>query len=329
MLNNFFSVIIPTYNSKNYICETIDSVISQSYNFFEILLIDDFSNDEIELEINSRYSNSNVKLFVNKTKSGPNYSRNFGLSQAKGDYIIFLDSDDFLNKDALKILNEKLSHSNYDFIYFGFEFVSEKNKILGQHTFLSGEVSNDKLISDYFTGRISTVCWNKVYSSSFLTKNEITFIPDLIHGRDSLFILNCCLRAENVLFISDVLYYSTVRENSFSRVFTINNLNSIISNINLVTSISKNWNIDPKLVDLYVAKHIRYILLIATFRLSFINYLKGFSLFFKDKKIFVLFRYHVIVRNSLLKNIISILVCLPFLMFPLTWILNKFNIKPY
>jgi hypothetical protein len=151
----------------------------------------------------------------------------------------------------------------------------------------------------------------------------------LTHGRDSIFILNCCLHAKTVLFISDVLYYSTVRDNSFSRVFTVNNLKSIISNVNLVSSISEKWAIDTKLVDLYVAKHIRYILLMAAFRLSFINYLKGLKLFFKDNKLFVLFRFHVFMKNSFLKNMISILVCIPFLMFPITWVLNKFNIKPY
>lgn len=329
MSYNFFSIIIPTYNSTNYIGETIDSVLSQSYSNFEILVIDDFSNDGIDNVINSVYSNTKLKLFINESKLGPNFSRNFGLKKAKGDYIMFLDSDDHLHRDALELLNRKLNDSNFDFVSFGFKFISSSDKIIGQPSFFLGEVSNDKLIVDYFTGRISTVCWNKVYRSKFLISNELFFIPDLVHGRDSLFVLECCLRAEKVLFIGDILYYSTVRPDSFSRVFTINNLNSIISNVNSVRSIAEKWRIDPILVDLYIAKHIRYILLIATFRLSFIEYLKGFRLFLGDNKIFILFRSHVILRNSLLKNIVSILICLPILMFPLTLILKKFNIKPY
>ena len=329
MSKTIFSVIIPTYNSKDYICETLDSVLAQSYDSFEVLLIDDCSNDNIDFEIYSKYASSKIRFYRNHSKLGPNYSRNFALSKAKGDYILFLDSDDCLHIDALKILNERLKIKRYDFIYFGFEFVSKKNKILGKHSFLKGEISKDSLISNYFSGNISTVCWNKVYSTKFLRYNKILFIPDLTHGRDSIFTLNCCLNANDVLFISDVLYYSTVRENSFSREFTLNNIKSIISNIEIVDEISREWDIDYRLVDLFSAKHIRYILLVSAFRLSFSNYIKGLKLFFKDYKILVLFKVPVVLKNSLFKNTISILVINPFLLYPITRVLNKLNIKPY
>lgn len=329
MSDILFSIIIPTYNSRSYICETIDSVLTQTYESYEILLIDDCSNDNIFEEIKLKYPKSNIKTFSNNSKHGPNFSRNFGLQNAVGDYIIFLDSDDLLSNDALRVLNQKLKNSNVDFIYFGFEFISETNKILGKHYFPSGQFSNTTLIEKYFTGEITTVCWNKVYSSSFLKENNISFIPDLIHGRDSIFILNCCLRAQKVLFIKDVLYYSTVRANSFSRKFTINNLKSIIANLSVVKRISGDWNIDFKLVDLYEAKHIRYILLVASFRLSFSDYFKGLKLFFECKKIQVLFKYHVLSGNSFLKNIVSVIVCIPFLILPLSWFLNKIKIRPY
>jgi glycosyltransferase involved in cell wall biosynthesis len=323
-----FSIIIPNYNSSNYILDTIESIMNQSYSEFELLIIDDSSSDNsIEL-IKSNYTDGRIKIFQNTENFGPNYSRNIGIQQSKGSHIIFVDSDDILNKDALKILTERDLY-NFDFIYFGFVFESKKNTIIGQVPVPNLKLIGNDIIDSYYLGKISTVCWNKVYRSEFLKFNHVEFIPDLNHGRDSIFILECCLKARNVLCISDMLYISTVRDDSFSRKFSLSNVRSIKNNLERVVEKSIKENISSNLIKFYLAKHIRYILLVGSFRLSFLDFLKSIYLFRRSPSVILLFHPFVLRKSSIIKNIVSILILFPFVFYPITWALNKIKINPY
>ena len=99
-----FSVIVPVYNTQEYLKRCIESVLNQTYKNYEIILINDGSTDN-SLEILKKYeSNSKVKIITQKNH-GLSYTRNVGISHATGDYVILLDSDDFLEKDLFKVLN--------------------------------------------------------------------------------------------------------------------------------------------------------------------------------------------------------------------------------
>ena len=113
--NPLQSVIIPTYNRKNMLAEAVDSVLRQSQRNLEVLIIDDCSTDGTEEFVRS-IQDSRVKYFRNETNSGPEFSRNFGLKQARGKYINFLDDDDYYTDydfftKAIKIFEEHDSDS--------------------------------------------------------------------------------------------------------------------------------------------------------------------------------------------------------------------------
>lgn len=98
------SIITPCYNSEKYIAETIESVISQVYKNWEMLIVDDCSTDK-SLEIASFYAKkeSRIKIFKNSKNQGACYSRNFAIKMAQGEYIAFIDSDDLWNSDKLNV----------------------------------------------------------------------------------------------------------------------------------------------------------------------------------------------------------------------------------
>lgn len=110
----FFSFIIPAFNVADYLHYCIDSVLDSNYNFYEILIIDDGSTDRTG-EIADYYANnySNIKVF-HKTNGGLSDARNYGIKNAKGDYIIFLDSDDAITVNVLEDLNNIIQNTPYN-----------------------------------------------------------------------------------------------------------------------------------------------------------------------------------------------------------------------
>ncbi|HLF46453.1 MAG TPA: glycosyltransferase family A protein [Chitinophagaceae bacterium] len=107
----FFSVIIPTYNRAHLITETIDSILDQTYPYFEILIIDDGSTDNTKQIIESGYSNEKKIIYFYKQNEERGAARNFGLKQAKGDYTVFLDSDDLMLSPYLETLDKIITEN--------------------------------------------------------------------------------------------------------------------------------------------------------------------------------------------------------------------------
>ena len=117
-MNPVISIIIPVYNVEKWLNKCIDSILSQSYENFEVILVNDGSTDKSK-DICDQYSkeDNRVKVF-DILNSGQSVARNIGLKEAKGDYILFIDSDDYISDKAIieKFINI-LDNNNYDFIY--------------------------------------------------------------------------------------------------------------------------------------------------------------------------------------------------------------------
>ena len=102
----FFSVIIPVYNRSHLLGETIDTVLTQAYPHFEIIIVDDGSTENIKKVLDDKYSNEPRVKYFHKQNEERGAARNFGLKQAKGDFAVFFDSDDFMKPDYLDILHK-------------------------------------------------------------------------------------------------------------------------------------------------------------------------------------------------------------------------------
>ncbi len=125
----FFSIIIPTYNRAPFIKETINSALQQHYNSFEIIVVDDGSQDNTEEVVNA-ISSPKIRYYKKKNRER-GAARNFGMKRAKGQYITFLDSDDRYYPQYLENAYESLLYYNYPFfLHVGYEVVSEKGKSL-------------------------------------------------------------------------------------------------------------------------------------------------------------------------------------------------------
>ena len=122
---NLISVIIPSYNSENHIERCITSVLNQTNKNFEIIIVDNYSDDK-PLEIINNLKSNKIRIFNINNKGNISVSRNLGIKMAYGNWIAFLDSDDFWSNDKIEVMEKKFS--NYDFLAHKMKIVNQKNK---------------------------------------------------------------------------------------------------------------------------------------------------------------------------------------------------------
>ena len=129
MKNSIVSIITPCFNSQKYLEVMMNSVINQSYENWELIIIDDFSTDN-SINIINKYLNqyNRIKLIKLNNRSGPAYARNEGIKLAKGRYITFLDADDFWGRNFLKYSLDSIK--NHAFIYSHYNRINESGKLI-------------------------------------------------------------------------------------------------------------------------------------------------------------------------------------------------------
>ncbi len=130
-MSELVSIITPSYNTGNFVASTIQSVLDQTYQNWEMLIIDDFSTDN-SVEIIKSFNDSRIKLFVNNSNKGAAISRNYALKQAKGKWIAFLDSDDIWEPDKLEKQIKFMKRNNYNFSYTNYIEIDENSEPIGK-----------------------------------------------------------------------------------------------------------------------------------------------------------------------------------------------------
>ncbi len=220
------SVIVPIYNTEKYLDRCITSIINQNYKNLEIILINDGSTDS-SIDICNKYKNLDNRIIViNKKNEGQSYARNTGLEIATGDYISFIDSDDYINCNMISTLVKNIELYNSDVSVCSLKLIKNNNEIK-QH-----KSSKIKLIkpneSDYMTakdGYGASVC-NKLYKKDII--GQIRFEKNNIN-EDGRFNNNVNKVAKLIVFENVIYYYYYLRENS-----TIHGLFKDVEFMNLI-----------------------------------------------------------------------------------------------
>lgn len=223
-----YSIIIPVYNKANYITKLLDDIIHQSVEDYEVILVDDKSTDESVAVIQQYISDKpRFKLITNAENHGPSYSRNKGIEAAKGEYILFVDSDDKLESVYLSRLNNVVIKEQPDIVIFSFseDYLDNEGKV-SHHLLRTAETSSFKLKysekgldmsaeADAFKNMIISLeenvmlgyPWNKVYKKSIIDEFNIRFPEDLRFGEDIFFNCDYLRHVTRVNVLSDCLYH--------------------------------------------------------------------------------------------------------------------------
>lgn len=213
------SVIIPVYNTESYLHRALDSVLCQDFSSFEVIAINDGSEDQSGRILDSyKKKDSRIKVFHRKN-SGLSATRNFGLEQANGAYIYFFDSDDRLLPGAFNRLIPLLKNSGGEVIAFSGRYIDETDAQTDSEESLKKPevlkpVRGELLLADMIvSGTYSPIVSMYIYRKSFLQNNGLTFFEDYIH-EDEFFTISVLCKAERALSSSEVLFEHRIREDS-------------------------------------------------------------------------------------------------------------------
>lgn len=177
---SLFSIIVPVYNTKTYLERCVKSILNQNYDGFELILVDDGSSDG-SADICDEYAKSDKRVrVIHKKNGGVSSARNCGLKMATGDYVWFVDSDDYIQQDALLILHEVVMRDKKDLYVFNTHKENE--------TF---EGDLDTFFQRYyFTYVLKYAPWNKLYKRSVLNQYQLQYDEEETIGEDLLFNIN-------------------------------------------------------------------------------------------------------------------------------------------
>lgn len=250
-----YSVIIPVYNVEKYIDRCLKSIISQNYDDLEIILIDNGSTDRSG-SICDIYANEDANISVYHIENhGVGSARNFGLSKARGEFIYFVDSDDYLVGNLFAEFEDKLT-PDLDLLVFSYynsfeQEMTEKNrkkKILPYNGSYD-KYDFSKIFKDLFLSDMLYTVWNKLYRREFLIENNISFEKYEL-GEDVRFNLNA-YRNVNKVYLSQDSYYVYVigRKGSAMSSYNPKRLQYQLQELELVDSLLKDWNIDSSNLD--------------------------------------------------------------------------------
>lgn len=206
------SIVVPIYNAEKSLKKCIDSLVSQTKSELEFILVNDGSTDNGEKIIKS-YQDKRIKYFKNKNQ-GIGKTRNFGIDKAQGKYIMFLDSDDFLDKKACEILFKKAEESNCDLVVCNYyRVIGNEKKLVKINKFDDTTlIDNKNILLD-----INLAPWNKIYKKQLIKENNIKFVENLKY-EDAPFVALALKKAKKIGYIEKALNYYVVHKNSETTV---------------------------------------------------------------------------------------------------------------
>ena len=241
------SVIIPVYNAEKTICRCVESILFGSYKNVEIILIDDFSKDDswkICKQLCLKYTN--IKLIKNNVNSGVSYTRNRGIEEATGDYIVFVDSDDWCTFDFINEMYNLFVNNEDSLIITGFCYynIDTYNKTIYTYNNKNNVIKFVKPnLFEIQHKQLLNSLWNKIFLRKLIIENKIRFDEHQSMGEDLKFILDY-IRLSNInnfYIINLPLYYYTYStKDTLLSNFGWNSLKFSINNIMNVSNICKN-----------------------------------------------------------------------------------------
>lgn len=205
------SVIIPVYNVEKYLAKCLDSVIAQTFRDIEIICVNDGSTDN-SLQILTEYSNKDERIkIITKPNGGLFSARHVGMVSAIGEYILFVDSDDWIEKTLIEKTLDKICETNVDVVVYGSYTVKEDKIANGMYSVNKiPDKFKEKVLTlkDYEDNlfRFPPTAWCKLYRKKFIDDNNIKF-QEIKDGEDQLFYLHTFLCAKSIYVLNENLYY--------------------------------------------------------------------------------------------------------------------------
>lgn len=221
------SVVMPIYNAGDYLTRAIGDILQQTLPELELICVNDGSTDNSLSIIKSFMKKDQRIKLINQQNAGTSVARNVGIEAACGQYIIFLDADDFYEKNLLKLLYDAAEKDSLDVAVARFDIYNDnQNKyslpMEEPHSgiFVDGSVSSKNEYPDFILSSTTGYVWNKLFRTTFVKNMELAFDPELYVFEDVCFVCSALALAERVAKIDDILIHHRVySEQSRARLF--------------------------------------------------------------------------------------------------------------
>lgn len=245
-MNDKISVIIPVYNGEKYIKKCLSSLIDQEYKNLEIIVVNNASTDRTVEKI-KEINDNRIKLFTISEK-GVSNARNYGIEKSTGDYIIFIDADDWLDNEMLSIMMNKIKEIDGDIVRVNYVVNKYDDKVYSigkvpkeyQNKFIKDK---KKLIKDIIMGKVTSYVWLNLIKKQLIIKNNITFDKNIYLLEDKVFYIQLVLVSNKIYFMNSQYYHYCYNEDSA--------MHSIELEKALYNSIKVHEKIDDTLKDNY------------------------------------------------------------------------------
>lgn len=252
--NPLITIIVPIYNVEEYLAKCIESIICQSYNNLQIILINDGSPDNSG-NIADEFSQKDIRIEVIHTENrGVSAARNLGIKESKGEYIAFIDSDDYLAPDFVEYMLSIIQRTGAYFAMSKNCFKTSKELQIKKDTI---EIySTEKAATELLYPYIDIGCWNKLFSRNFIITNKIKFPEDFFMGEGLNFIVEAA-QLSNCIGVGHRKVYYYKKDNPNSATTKIN-VDKFINALAAIENIRKNATINTPSFKIALAFH-RYL----------------------------------------------------------------------
>lgn len=210
------SVVIAAYNIEGYIERCLDSVINQTYQNLEIIVVNDGSTDETLLKISAYEKKDSRLIVINQENKGLTEARKSGFSAVHGSYVLFIDGDDWLELEAVQSLYEQAVVGNYDVVQCKYQIRYDHGVIEPDWDELVGKMQTQQLVHQLCLEEINHNVWTKLIKVDYIKTHGITFLDGISFGEDLAFTFLLFVNQPKMFVINQVLYNYYQRSDSLT-----------------------------------------------------------------------------------------------------------------
>lgn len=255
------SIVVSIYNIEKYISKCIDSLLKQNSLEYEVILVDDGSTDgsgKICKEYAKKYEH--IIKYYYKTNGGLSSARNYGLDRSKGQYVLFFDGDDYLDKDTLDKVIVEIENNKLDIIQFGYREVNESG-----HIILEDNSSKTDTLKNYICNgnefleknKLITMPWAYIFKKEFLLDNRLRFLEGIYH-EDEEFTIRAIALSNRIMFFDKVIYNYVIRQGSIMRSVNIKKAYDLILVVDSLKEFINNRELDEEIYR-YIYTRMNYL----------------------------------------------------------------------
>ncbi|HBJ1649587.1 glycosyltransferase [Clostridium botulinum] len=240
------SIITPVYNVEECIEKSIKSVINQTCKEFEFLLIDDGSKDRSIEIAKSLLEGSDINFkIITQENAGVSCARNRGINIASGEYITFLDSDDYIDSRFVELMYEKAKQTECDVVFCDYSEVDSNGNVLVKNrtNYLNDFISGKEAALLQLKDEITIGMRSAIYKTSIIKSNDLLFDTNRKYGEDMVFVVKALLYSNKVISVNEILAFYVIWGNSVTQNVSLKHLDCYYSYIDLLNYVKKDSNL--------------------------------------------------------------------------------------